>query len=40
MGPFASAVAPGEPLFFVVGAVVLLGLLGLLFVLRNKRDED
>jgi len=30
----------GSPLFFVIGAVVLVGLIGLLFVLRNKRDED
>ncbi|MCC6420566.1 MAG: LPXTG cell wall anchor domain-containing protein [Gemmataceae bacterium] len=30
----------GSPMFFVVGAVVLLGLVGLLFVLRNKREDD
>jgi LPXTG-motif cell wall-anchored protein len=36
MGPLA----PGEPLFFVVGGIVLVGLIGLLFVLRNRRDED
>ncbi len=41
MGPFAvGPLAPGEPLFFVVGAVVLIGLVGLLLVMRNKRDED
>lgn len=26
--------------FFVIGVVVLIGLVGLLLVLRNKRDED
>ena len=26
--------------FFVIGIVVLIGLVGLLLVLRNKRDED
>ncbi len=26
--------------FFAIGGIVLLGLIGLLFVLRNKRDED
>jgi len=26
--------------FFVIGVIVLLGLVGLLIVLRNKRDED
>jgi LPXTG-motif cell wall-anchored protein len=40
MGLFAGALAPGEPLFFVVGGVVLVALVGLLFVLRNRRDED
>ncbi len=35
-----GAFAPGEPLFFVVGGIVLVGLIGLLFVLRNRRDED
>jgi LPXTG-motif cell wall-anchored protein len=40
MGLLASALAPGEPLFFVVGGVILVGLIGLLFVLRNRREED
>jgi LPXTG-motif cell wall-anchored protein len=30
----------GSPLFFVIGGVVLVGLIGLLFVLRNKREDD
>jgi LPXTG-motif cell wall-anchored protein len=41
MAPFGMGpLAPGEPLFFVVGGIVLVGLIGLLFVLRNRRDED
>ncbi|MCI0461825.1 MAG: LPXTG cell wall anchor domain-containing protein [Gemmataceae bacterium] len=30
----------GSVWFFVIGGVLLLGLVGLLFVLRNKRDQD
>jgi LPXTG-motif cell wall-anchored protein len=30
----------GSPMFFVIGGVVLVGLIGLLLVLRNKKDED
>jgi LPXTG-motif cell wall-anchored protein len=30
----------GSPLFFVIGGVLLVGLVGLLFILRNKRDQD
>lgn len=30
----------GSPMFFVVGVVVLLALVGLLFYLRNKQDDD
>ncbi len=35
MGDFIGSVP-----FFIIGAVVLVGLVGLLFVLRNKRDQD
>ena len=30
----------GSPMFFVVGAVVLLVLGGVLWYLRNKREDD
>jgi LPXTG-motif cell wall-anchored protein len=30
----------GSTWFFVIGGVLLVGLVGLLLVLRNKRDED
>jgi LPXTG-motif cell wall-anchored protein len=30
----------GSPLFFVIGGVLLVGLVGLLFILRNKRDDE
>jgi LPXTG-motif cell wall-anchored protein len=26
--------------FFLIGGIVLVGLVGLLFILRNRRDDD
>jgi LPXTG-motif cell wall-anchored protein len=26
--------------FYIIGTIVLLGLIGLLIVMRNKKDED
>lgn len=30
----------GSPMFFIVGVVLLLGLVGVLLYLRNKQDDD
>jgi LPXTG-motif cell wall-anchored protein len=42
MTPFAygTPLEPGQPLFFVIGGLILVGLVGLLFVLRNRREDE
>lgn len=37
---FAQEDFIGSTLFFVIGGVVVVGLGGLLFFLRSKKDED